>query len=420
MTGALGMLLGLIGGLALGIALALSAVSWGSALVSFIAPIGTLFINAIRMTVIPLIVAKLVVSVASMSDAGTARRVGASAFLIFVPAVVLATVLGMGAFGPIMQRLPIDPAAAAALRQNALGARGDVTSAAESIPGIGEWLVALVPQNVMQAAADGAMLPLIVFSLAFGLALARAQPPKRDPAVRFFEAIADSMVTLVHWILKVAPLGVFALAVPLAARLGLIAAGALVHYIGAVAVACAVLAVLVTSPAAVLLGRVSLSRFAAAAAPAQAIAFSSRSSLASLPVMIESARTRLGISDQVASMFLPLAAALFRAGTALGSAVAVLFLARLYDVPLALSTMFTIGTVIVVTSFGSPGIPSGGLLVILPVLAAAGIPAEGVGILLAVDALPDMFRTASNITADMAAVAIVPARAVPPSHPSSA
>ncbi|MGH7696888.1 MAG: dicarboxylate/amino acid:cation symporter, partial [Gemmatimonadaceae bacterium] len=137
-------------------------------------------------------------------------------------------------------------------------------------------------------------------------------------------------------------------------------------------------------------------------------------------VMIESARTRLGVSDHVASMFLPLAAALFRAGTALGSAVAVLFLARLYDVPLPLSTMFTIGAVIVVTSFGSPGIPSGGLLVILPVLAAAGIPAEGVGILLAVDALPDMFRTASNITADMAAVAIVPSRAVPPSHASSA
>ncbi|MEW5915216.1 MAG: dicarboxylate/amino acid:cation symporter [Gemmatimonadota bacterium] len=414
MTATLGMLLGLVAGLAAGMVVSLLDAAWGDKLVAFVTPIGTLFINAIRMTVIPLIVAKLIVSVASMSDEGTARRVGAMAFLLFVPAVILATFIGMVAFGPVMQRLVIDPAVAASLRENALATRGDVAAAAQSIPGITEWVVALVPQNVIRAAADGTMLPLIVFSLALGLALSKVQPIRCDIVVRFFEGVADSMVTLVHWILKVAPLGVFALALPLAARLGLTAAGALVYYIAAVAVGCVLFTVLVTYPAAVLLGRVSLTRFAAAALPAQAIALSSRSSLASLPIMIDAARMRLGIPDQVASMFLPIAAALFRAGTALGSAIAVLFLARLYDVSLPLPTLLTIGAVIVVTSFGSPGIPSGGLLVILPVLTAAGIPAEGVGVLLAVDALPDMFRTTANITADMAAVAIVPAQPARP------
>jgi Na+/H+-dicarboxylate symporter len=324
----------------------------------------------------------------------------------------------MIAFGSVMQRVPIDPAAAAALRESALGARSQVASAAQSIPGMAEWLTALVPINPIRAAADGAMLPLIVFSLTLGFALSRLQQQKRETIVRFFEGVADAMVTLVRWILRVAPLGVFALALPLAARLGVAAAGALVYYVGAVALACIVFAIVVIYPSAAVLGRVPLFQFAAAAAPAQAIAFSSRSSLASLPVMIDAARSRLGIRDEVASMFLPLAAAMFRAGTALGSAVAVLFLARLYAVELDVATMVTIGAVIVVTSFGSPGIPSGGLLVILPVLTAAGIPAEGVGILLAVDALPDMFRTTTNITADMAAVT-VSARTSAPSLGSS-
>ena len=412
MSAALGMLLGLLAGLVVGMALSASAAPWGPTAVSFIEPIGRMFINAIRMTVVPLVVSKLIVSVASMSDERTARRIGASALLIFVPTVALVTALTVIVFTPVMQGLPIDAASAATLRQNALG-QGDAAAAAQAIPGIADWLMSLVPQNVIRSLADGAMLPLILFSLALGLALTRLESPKRVTMVTFFDAIAAAMVTLVHWILVVAPIGVFALAVPLAARLGLAAAGALVYYVAAVAIACAAFVVIVLYPGAMLLGRVSLPKFAAAAAPAQAIAFSSRSSMASLPIMIESARSRLGIPDEIASMFLPLAAAMFRAGTAIGSTIAVLFLARLYGVVIETSAMLTIGAVIVATSFGSPGIPSGGLLVIMPVLSAAGIPAEGVGILLAVDALPDMFRTTTNITADMAAVAIVPARVAP-------
>jgi Na+/H+-dicarboxylate symporter len=412
MSAAVGMLLGLLAGLAVGMALSASGVSWGSTVVSFIEPIGRMFINAIRMTVVPLVVSKLIVSVASMSDERTARRVGASAMLIFVPTVALVTALTVIVFTPVMQGLSIDAAAAATLRQNALG-QDDAAAASQAIPGISDWLMSLVPQNVVRSLADGAMLPLIIFSLALGLALARLESPKRLTIVKFLDAVATAMVTLVHWILRVAPIGVFALAVPLAARLGLAAAGALVYYVAAVAIACAAFVVIVLYPSASLLGRVSIAKFAAAAAPAQAIAFSSRSSMASLPIMIESARSRLGIPDEIASMFLPLAAAMFRAGTAIGSTIAVLFLARLYGVVIETSAMLTIGAVIVATSFGSPGIPSGGLLVIMPVLSAAGVPAEGVGILLAVDALPDMFRTTTNITADMAAVAIVPARVAP-------
>ena len=410
MSAARGMLAGLVAGLVVGTALAATATPWSRLTFAFVEPLGTLFINAIRMTVVPLIVSKLVVGVASMPDGRAARRLGGSAFVLFVATVGLAAILSMVVAEPVIARLPIDPAAAADLRRDAAAARDRVASAAETLPGIGEWLVSLVPSNPIQAAVDGAMLPLIVFSLAFGMALARVPERQRVPVVSFFDGTAAAMLTVVRWVLAAAPLGVFALAVPLAARLGLAAVGALMLYVSGVALMCVVFSAIVLYPGAVLFGRVSPARFTGAALPAQLIGFSSRSSLASLPAMIESARARLAVPDDVGSMFLPLAAAMLRPGTAIGSTLAVLFLARLYDVAIEPPTLLSIVAVVTVTSFGAPGIPSGGLLIVLPVLMTAGIPAEGIGILLAVDVVPDMFRTATNVTAGMAAVGVVARR----------
>lgn len=404
LAGAPGMLVGLVGGLVVGTALAAADPSWSRVPLAVVAPLGALFINAIRMTVVPLVVSKLVVGVASMPDGRSARRLGGSAFVLFVATVGLAAILAMAAAAPVVARLPIDPVASAGLRQDAAAARDRVASAAETLPGIGEWLVGLVPSNPIQAAVEGAMLPLIVFSLAFGMALGRVPAPQRVVVVSFFDGMAAAMLTVVRWVLAAAPVGVFALAVPLAARLGLATIGALALYVGGVALLCVVFSAFVLYPGAVLLGRVSPSRFTTAALPAQLIGFSSRSSLASLPSMIESARARLAVPEHVGSMFLPLAAAMLRPGTAIGSTLAVLFLARLYDVAIEPSTVLSIVAVVTVTSFGAPGIPSGGLLIVLPVLMTARVPAEGIGILLAVDIVPDMFRTATNVTAGMAAV----------------
>lgn len=173
-----------------------------------------------------------------------------------------------------------------------------------------------------------------------------------------------------------------------------------------VAGTCTVFALLALYPAAVLVGRVPLVRFARMTAPAQALGFSSRSSMASLPVMIEQGK-RLGLRDEVTGFFLPLAAAMFRGGSVIGTTIGALFVARLYGVSLEFVQLATMIPVAVAATLGSPGVPSGAVLMIAPVLLAAGVPAEGFGILLGVDTIPDMFRTTTNVTANMTGAAIV-------------
>jgi proton glutamate symport protein len=407
---AIQMLIGLVAGLGVGVLISVTDLPWLRVLVPVVEPVGTIFVNAVRMTVIPLIMSRLILGVASSTDQRTVRRVGTFGFLLFVLTVLIASSLTALLGQPLMMRLHIDPSVAAALRERAVGSGAAVADAARSLPGVAQWFIDLVPVNAFKAAADGTMLPLIVFSLAFGLALTQIDAAARRAALPVIQAVADSMLTLVRWILRAAPIGVFALAVPLAARLGVAAAGALLYYVALVGAGCLLFSIAVLYPAATLLGGVPFSAFARAAAPAQAIAFSSRSSLASLPVMIETARSRLHLREDVVSVFLPLAAAMFRAGSAIGLTIGALFVARLYGVELGPSALLSIVLTVVVTTLGSPGVPSGSILVIVPILAAANLPVEGFGVLLGVDTIPDMFRTTTNITADMAAVTVVARR----------
>jgi Na+/H+-dicarboxylate symporter len=241
----------------------------------------------------------------------------------------------------------------------------------------------------------------------FGLAVTRIGGEGREVLERFFRGVAEAALTLVRWVLVAAPLGVFALAVPLAARLGLSAAGALAGYIIVTSVVCAVFALVVLYPLGAVGGRVPLGDFARGLLPAQAVAFSARSSLAALPAMMESARTRLGLPEQIASFFLPLAASTFRVGGAVGITSGVLFIARLYGVELGVSQLATVVLTVVLTTFSVPGIPAGSIIVMVPVLMAAGVPVEGMGVLLGVDTIPDMFRTTANVTGDMAAATVL-------------
>ncbi len=391
-------LLGLVCGLAVGIGISLSSSPWLLRLPAIVEPVGILFINAIRMTVIPLVVASLVVGVAATRDARTVGRLGARSLALFVVAVGAAAVFAAAFSFPLLARLQIDPAVAASLREAAARSTQEAGASLGAAPSVARWITDLFPANVFKAASDGAMLPLILFSLLTGLALTRVGDEPREAVLRVSQGVAEAMLVLVGWVLQFAPIGVFALAIPLAARMGLAAAGALIYYIALLSLVSAAFIVVVLYPAAVLIGRMPLARFARAAAPAQAVAFTSRSSLAALPATIEGAREGLGLPEEIVSFFLPLAASMFRVGAAMAQVVGVLFIARLYDVPLAAPQLATIIVTVVLTTFSVPGVPAGAIIVMAPVLYAAHVPVEGIGVLLGVDTIPDMFRTMANVT----------------------
>jgi Na+/H+-dicarboxylate symporter len=264
-----------------------------------------------------------------------------------------------------------------------------------------------VPTNPVGAAVDGAMLPLIVFSMLFGLALVSLPDATRSSVVTLFRGVADAMLVLVRWLLVVAPIGVFALTLPLVARLGLAAVGALAAYVVLISLATVLFSVLIVYPAAAFGGRISIGQFARAALPPQAVAFSSRSSLAALPALIDSATTRLGLPEEITGFLIPFATVVFRVGGVLGVTTGAVFIARLYGITISPQQLATVVATGVVTSFSIPGIPGGSIVAMAPVLASIGLPVQGLGILLGVDTIPDMFRTTANVTGQLAAAVIV-------------
>lgn len=404
MTLTVRVLIGLIAGLAVGFVV--NAMPFFRGIVAWIEPLGSLFINAIRMTVIPLVVASLIVGVAGAPDARAIGRVGWRALVVFIALVFIGAVFGAIVAEPIL-RWMIDPASTAAVRSGASELAGAAQEGATRLPTFAQWLVDLVPANPIRAAADGAMLPLIVFSLVFGVALLKLDVARRASVTTFFEGVADAMLVLVRWVLALAPIGVFALAVPLAARMGLSAAGALAGFIILVCATCVAYMALILYPAASTIGRATLGMFARAITPAQAVAFSSRSSLAALPAMIEAAETKLHFPPEISRFLLPLSASAFRAGSGVGLTVSVLFVARLYGVELDIAQIATVIVTVVLTSFSVPGIPNGSIIAMVPVLQAANIPVAGIGILLSIDTIPDMFRTMTNVTGHMTAASIL-------------
>ncbi len=388
-------LIGLVLGLAGGIAMAASDVAWVREIPGMIEPAGTLFINAIRMTVVPLVVASLMLGVGSTRQAGAIGRIGVRAFALFLVVLTASALFSLALGYPLFNRLVIDPQVADRLRAGATSS--SLAVATGSVPSLAEWVLSLVPVNPFKAAADGAMLPLIVFSVAFGLALGRVKEAARAAMLRVLEAIADGCLALVGWVLRLAPIGVFALAMPLGTRMGADAAGALAYYILVMCGISAAFVVFVLLPAAVLVGGQRAGAFTRAIAPAVAVAFTSRSSLAALPASFDAVRTRLKLPEEIATVYLPLSAAVFRAGGTVAQVLGVLFIARLYGIPLGPAQLGTIVVAAIATTFTIPGIPAGAIIVIAPVLASVGVPVEGIGLLIGVDTIPDMFRTSANV-----------------------
>lgn len=358
-----------------------------------------MWVNAIRMTVIPLIVSSLLVAVSATAP-GTVGRLGSRAFIIFLILLSVMAAITAVVAPLIFTTLSIDPVAAQAIRS------GVAPVSRPEMPSFVSWVVGLVPSNPIKAAVDGAMLSLVVFTLAFGLAVGRLSDDARAPIVAFFRGIAEAMTLLVQWILGLAPLGVFALALGLATKLGTSVVGAVGFYV-VVHSALLLLSVVLLYVAVMLFSRVSLVQFSRAALPAQIVAMTTRSSMAALPAMLTSAEETLGLPRAVTSFALPLATSTFRFNQAVTWVVVALFAAKLYGVDLAAGQIATIAVTSVLMSFSVPGIPSASLFVIAPFLASVGIPPEAIGVLIAIDLLPDVFKTLANVTGHLASVTLL-------------
>jgi Na+/H+-dicarboxylate symporter len=291
------------------------------------------------------------------------------------------------------------------------GADSSVLATARRLPSPSELLVSVVPVNPIRAAADGAMLPLVTFAILFGLALARVAVDRREAVARVFRAIADAMTVIVGWLIAVAPLGVFALAMTLVVRTGLGAVQALALYIAVIS-GVIILVTLLLYVVAVVVGRQPLTRFSRALVPAQAIAFSARSSLAALPAMVDAARTRLDFPAPVTSFVLPLAVTTLRLSTPIMWSVAIPFLARLYGIEIAPEQFALLLGSSILLSFSVPGLPSASIFLMGPFITGLGIPIEAIGLLIAADSIPDLFKGVLNVTGHMTSAAVVARRGI--------
>lgn len=400
--------LALVVGLAAGIAAASFASPDGLAgSIAIAEPIGDLWLDALRMTIVPLVFGLLVTGIASSATAASAGGLAARALLLFVLVLLAVALLGQAAIQGFLALWPIPPDSAAALRAS-------IASAGTQVPPLAplsSWLGSLLPTNPVKAAAEGEMLPLVVFAMIFGFAVTRLVATRAQLVVEFFQAIVDAMLVIVGWVILLAPIGVFALAYVVGARVGLAAAGAFAHYL-ALVVAVQVLLIVLVYPLAALAARVPMARFARAVAPAQAVAASTRSSLASLPAMVDSTRA-LGVPAPVTALVLPLAVSIFRFTSPAANLAVVLYSAALFGVELG-ALHYVVGAfVAVLMSWASVGLPSqvSFFASIAPICLAMGVPVTMLPLLLAVETVPDIFRTVGNVTADVGVTAILARKA---------
>ena len=407
-------LIALVLALVLGAAIAASGNPTLLKAADVVAPVGTLWVNAIRMTVIPLIVSLLITGVAAASDGKTIGRMGGRTVLVFGLLLVGTALVVIPIVPAVFALLPRVQGAPPPLPAGAAEAAGQI---AASGPGqsLGAWIVSLVPANPIAAAATGAIVPLIVFSLLLGLAIVHSPPSSRATLAGFFKALGDALLVLVRWVITAAPIGVFGLVLPLAAHLGAGLAGAVGFYIAVYAVTSLVIVALLY-PVVRFVARVPAARFARAVLPSQLIAASSSSSMASLPALVEGAEL-LGLTSRVTGFVLPLDVSTFRIAAPVSWTVGALFVAWFYGIHLGPRELATIAIASIFLPFIGPGVPRGAFLMLAPLFLAIGLPAEGIGILIAGDAIPDVFSTVLNVTGDLAAAAIIQRGESPPSAP---
>ncbi|HKZ73827.1 MAG TPA: cation:dicarboxylase symporter family transporter [Steroidobacteraceae bacterium] len=398
-------LIALAAGLAIGTAIAAMQLP-ADRIVAGAELVGELWLDALRMTIIPLVVALLITGTAAAASTAALGGVAGRAVAWFAVLLVAAAIFSALVTPLLLAWSPIDPADAAALRAGAAPA----TAIPAPVP-LTAWLKTVIPSNPIAAAAEGAMLPLVIFTVFFGLAVTRIAAEPQERVVGFFQGVADTMLVVVRWVLWAAPLGVFALALVVGSRVGIAAAGALVHYVIVISAVCILLTAAIY--VLVLVMGIPAARFARAAVPAQAVGISTQSSLAALPAMIESAQQNLGIPPRIAGLVLPLAVSVFRITSPAANFALVLYVASLYGIEPTLPQLLSGMALAVVLSLAVVSLPSAitFFTATVPISAAMGVPIEVLPLLLAVEMLPDIWRTVGNVTADLALTAIVAKRA---------
>ncbi len=389
--------LGLVAGLLLGLAAAVTASPLLLAIAQGVEPLGTAFVNLLKMVVIPLVTSVVFVGVGRLGDLKKLGRMGATTLGFFAATTVISVLLGMGAMRLL---LPFASDAAA----QAVETDG---ATAPAMPGMIEFLLELIPSNPFAAAADGALLPLILFTVLVAAAAGALGRDDRERLLALGNAVASALIKLVHWLMLLAPIGVFALAAPVTARAGWAMLQTLAIFVIAVLAGEVIFVATIYVPAVRIWGRMPVRRFLRGCVTPQVIAASTTSSPATVPAMLEAAEDELGIGQPVAGFVISLGAALGRAGAALFQGAGVVFLAWLYGVPLPLTGIGGALLATFIVSFTVPSIPGGSVLSLAPALGTIGIPLDGMAVLLGVDRIPDMARTATNVTRTLAITVIV-------------
>jgi proton glutamate symport protein len=405
MSQAFRILTALIVGLLLGIALAKWAPGAGAWIFAFTSKIGSAWLHGLQMVIVPLVVALLVIGIAASAEAARAGRIAARAILAFIVILWVNTIMSAVVTPLLLRTFPLPDAWGEALRASLKSAK-----AAGQVPSLGDFFDKIVPTNVIGAAAADAFLPLTVFAMVFAFAITRLEPAPRKLLVDFFQAIADAMIMIIGWVLLLAPIGVFCLAFGVGMETGAAAFGALAHYVAIVSTL-GIIVLFSAYPLAAIGARAGLGRFARLVLPSQVMAISTQSSLATLPAMLRSSEA-LGARASTAGVVLPIAVAVFRATSPAMNLAVALYVANLTGTHIGPGQLAAGIATAAITTMGSVSLPGtiSFFASVAPVASVMGVPIEALGLLVAVETVPDLFRTLGNVTMDVAVTATISRR----------
>jgi Na+/H+-dicarboxylate symporter len=403
-------LIGLVAGVVIGAIANAAGITWLQDLLQMLEPIGTVFIRLIMMIVIPLVVASLILGTASLGDIRKLGRLGGKTVVIYLTTTAVAVSIGLLLSNIVRPGSRIDPTTRDTIAASLADAAAGRMTLAEESPSVGETLINMIPTNPFQSAANGELLPLIIFSIIFGAAISLIARERRDVVLTFFNGVNDAVMVVIDWVMKLAPYAVFALVGSVVSTFGLdllrslllyalVVAGGLLLHVG-ITYMSLVKFVVGMSPAA----------FIRRIMEVPLVGFSTSSSSATLPVTMEVAQEKLGISRETSSFVLPLGATINMDGTALYQAVAVMFIAQIYGVPMGVGEQLTIVLTATLASVGAAGVPSAGIITLILVLQSVGLGAHvqtGIALILGIDRILDMLRTAVNVTGDLTVAAVV-------------
>ncbi|MCI0518019.1 MAG: dicarboxylate/amino acid:cation symporter [Woeseiaceae bacterium] len=369
--------------------------------------IGELFLNALKMVIVPLILSSIIVGMAGIGASGNLGALGGRTLFFYAFTTTAAILVGLtliNAVGPGYEDgQPV---------RELLALEQSTTDIAARIEGKGtgdvaEIFLRMIPANVVKAAADGEMLAIIFFALLFGYFITQVSKELADPMYRFWDGVFKIMMLMTTWIMKFAPIGVFGLVAAVVAESGFRAAKPLAIFALTVVAALAIHAFVVLPLLLRFVGRVNPWKMYPAMAPAMLTAFSTASSNAALPVNMECVEKNAGVSNKITSFVLPLGATINMNGTALYECAAAMFLAQAYGLELTFGVQFSIVAIALLTSVGVAGVPSASIVAIAIILGAIGLPAEAIGVLMVFDRVLDMCRTSVNVFGDAVCAVIV-------------